>query len=247
MWSWFLRLKRPLRMAKSPRSLIHRACWLLAWTNFIQCVLVTCCLFNTGIALMESPILSVPSREGIVNAVGEDRLIEEVLSSGYLPYEFPLPRWAKGFCMPIENGKIPNRTSFLPGAPRNYRNGLHEGIDIPSPHRGQPVRAAHDGFILKILTEYQELPPPYRSRLLKIAGKLSSTPPEILDVLHGRRIIIDHGCSCGRWVTSAYSHLLKVEVRIEARGFVKRGSVIGYVGISGAGQTEGINHAHLHF
>ena len=50
--------------------------------------------------------------------------------------------------LPVEKLKIPKRASRLPNAPRDYRSGIHRGIDFFS-NWGTPVRAVADGIIIR--------------------------------------------------------------------------------------------------
>ena len=65
--------------------------------------------------------------------------------------------------------------------------------------------------------------------------------------MHGRRVLLDHGISDGRWVVTVYSHLSDVEKNLKPGIFVKQGEIIGYVGNSGTSQAGTINGSHLHF
>ena len=53
------------------------------------------------------------------------------------------------FALPIEGGEIPQDLELLPGAPRDYRGGIHEGIDFPAPSE-TPVLAAASGTVVRI-------------------------------------------------------------------------------------------------
>lgn len=171
---------------------------------------------------------------------------EPTMASGFIFYDLTLPAWARGFRMPLLGVKIPQREDSLPGAVRSYRNGRHEGVDIFCPY-GTPVLAAKNGYVLTVSADYHELSKPFRDRLLDISGKLVSTPAEVTDILHGRRIILDHGYMDGRWVITVYSHLSEVELNLTPGTLVRQGSVIGYVGNSGTSDAGTIKGSHLHF
>ena len=171
---------------------------------------------------------------------------EDIVESGFVFYDLSLPAWAKGFSMPIEGVQIPQRPERLPGAAREYRNGRHEGVDIFCAY-GTPVLAAKDGYVLTVSANYHELSQAFRDRLLNISHRLVSTPAEVTDILHGRRVIIDHGYANCRWVITVYSHLAKVEPNLEPGAFVKQGTIIGYVGNSGTSEAGTDQGTHLHF
>ncbi len=161
-------------------------------------------------------------------------------------HDLPLPLWAQEFIMPVAGASVPQNPNLLPGAPRAYRHGIHEGVDIYCPF-GTPVMAAKDGHVLMAGSNYQELPPAYRRRLLRFAKRLYQTPEQILKALHGRQVVLDHGLKAGRWVTTVYSHLHRVKEGLKPGDFVRQGEVIGYVGTSGTSKAGTNNGAHLHF
>lgn len=172
--------------------------------------------------------------------------IEDDPAAGFAFFDLPLPKWAEGFRMPLGGGlEIPQNADLLPGAARSYRNGRHQGVDLYCPY-GTPVLAAKDGWIIGAGADYHDLSKASRDRLLMIAKQLFSTPLEVTDILHGRRIILDHGVSDGRWVVTVYSHLSQVE-NLKPGTFLKRGTVIAYAGNSGTSQSGSVNGAHLHF
>jgi murein DD-endopeptidase MepM/ murein hydrolase activator NlpD len=175
-----------------------------------------------------------------------DLTMEYSPSSSFILYDLPLPNWARGFIMPIEKAIIPKTETLLPGATRKYRNGRHEGVDLFCPY-GTPVHASKDGIVLVAGSGYEEIPKSLRDRLLKISGGLFSTPLEILDLLYGRRVVIDHGVVDGRYVLTIYAHLAEIKKNLNPGSFVKQGAVIGSVGNSGTIQSGTHNQAHLHF
>ena len=81
---------------------------------------------------------------------------------------------------------------------------------------------------------------------------LYKTPPEILEILHGQRIILDHGITDGRWVITVYSHLSGVAENLKSGMFVKQEEVIGHAGVSGTSAAYDDfftkqKKCHLHF
>jgi murein DD-endopeptidase MepM/ murein hydrolase activator NlpD len=107
--------------------------------------------------------------------------------------------------------------------------------------------AAKDGHVLLANVKEGEAPSEYRQRLLQISKQLFKTPPEILGLLHGKRVILDHGLTNGRWVVTVYSHLSRIKKGLKVGDFVRQGTVIGYVGNSGTSQAGTGKGAHLHF
>lgn len=156
-----------------------------------------------------------------------------------------LPKWAQGFTMPIGGASVPDAENLLPNARRMYRNGTHEGIDIFSDY-GTPVMAAKDGHVLYI-SGYETVSSTFRSHLLKISRMLPETPLEILRVLHGRQVILEHGLIDGGWLVTVYSHLSEVDEGLAVGDLVKKGEILGYVGNSGTDSEGAENGSHLHF
>jgi len=166
-------------------------------------------------------------------------------------YDLPLPGWLHGFEPPLAGVLVPKNPNLLPGALRKYRNGVHQGVDFYCPYFTS-VRAAKDGYVLSIDQSYQEIPETFRKYLLETPLSLYQTPPEILEVLHGQRIILDHGITDGRWVITVYSHLSGVDEGLKPGSFVFQGQSIGYAGVSGTSAAyDGFfikqKKCHLHF
>ena len=139
---------------------------------------------------------------------------------------------------PIVGARVPTDPSRLPGAVRGYRGGLHAGVDF-SCTPGEPVVAAADGWVLSIDDE-PNLPESRRNELLSVCRELGETPPEILRVLHGRRITLHHGSTDGHLLTSSYSHLASIWAGLKPGTRVSEGEVIGAAGASGT------SHAYRH-
>jgi hypothetical protein len=163
-------------------------------------------------------------------------------------YKLPIDKILTGCISPIENLPVPKNPNLLPNAPRDYRKGIHQGVDFFC-HYNTPVRAIKDGWVLAIDKNYTEMPKNYRAHLLEVTKKLNSTPPPILYVLHGRKIVIDHGIINGHWIISVYSHLSWVDSNLQPGDYVKQGQIIGGVGCSGTNGAykNSKSEAHLHF
>lgn len=151
-----------------------------------------------------------------------------------------------GYIFPIVGGCLPEGDQLLPNAPRSYRNGFHEGLDLyesdncTNIRRGTGVVAARDGTIARADTAYSELT---ASELKQLS--LNPTTPAALDRFRGRQVWIDHGDG----VVTRYAHLSGVAPGIAAGNPVKAGDLIAFVGESGT--PESVNSPgtdnHLHF
>ena len=159
--------------------------------------------------------------------VGDDRNDTDV--------PIPMPRLV-GYALPVAEPLV-LEPWLLPGAPRAYRGGVHEGIDFSAPY-GMPVHAARAGVIVRIDTDYVEWSVQERAVALAAAALAGWTPPDVLDRLRGRQVWIDHGDS----VVTRYAHLSKVAA-LHVGDRVAAGDLVGNVGASGF--PEG--GPHLHF
>ena len=141
------------------------------------------------------------------------------------------------FIVPIAGAEPPDDPALLPGAPRDYRAGIHEGIDFPA-DPSTPVRAAADGTVVRIDASFLDWAPQQEDIALFEAVQLGYTPAATLDRIRGRQVWIDHGAG----IVTRYAHLSAVaELSVGER--VTAGTVIGAVGSSGYPQGG----PHLHF
>ncbi len=152
---------------------------------------------------------------------------------------------------PIQGARVSTKDSHLPGAPRPYRNGVHEGLDYFSWTSGisidsrTPVLAVADGVVVRADHDYQEMSEAERNRYLSIGVQNEGqTPQYILDKMRGRSVWIQHE----KGVLSRYCHLSSIQGDITVGKRVKKGEVIGYVGNSGT--SDGVKRSnagmHLH-
>ena len=140
-----------------------------------------------------------------------------------------------GFAIPL-GYELPSEPELLPGSPREYRGGFHEGIDFPLAF-GMPVAAAKAGTIIRIDSDYTEWTADEQIAGEDTGFQLGYTPEAILDKLRGRQVWIDHGYG----VVTRYAHLQSVEL-LSVGSIVEQGAVIGRVGNSG---TKAGPHLHI--
>jgi len=155
------------------------------------------------------------------------------------------------FRFPIDGACLPTTDDLMPNAPREYRWGIHEGIDFydgrccVAIERGMPVLAAKTGVVIRADHDYQDVTAEEMDALLTRAQQQGYTDAAALDRLRGRQVWLDHGDG----IVTRYAHLLDVEEGIVEGVVVEAGRVLGYVGNSGT--PEGISDStlenHLHF
>ena len=141
------------------------------------------------------------------------------------------------FALPIEGGDVPTDAELLPGAPRDYRAGIHEGIDFPAP-TGTPVLAAASGTVARVDVSFLDWNREQQEMALYDALTLGYTPAATLDRIRGRQVWIDHG----KGVVTRYAHLSAVEPLVVGEK-IEAGTLLGQVGSSGYPQGG----PHLHF
>ena len=157
----------------------------------------------------------------------------------------------RGFTPPIAEIKLPERENSLPGAPRHYRHGVHQGIDLYAWPNGTQVTtdtevlAARDGIVIRADWDYETPTQVQMAGWLAECRERGYTPDEILDHLRGRQVWLDHG----NGIVTRYVHLSAIAKGVKVGQKVQQGQVIGYVGNSGT--PESLYNAdaelHLHF
>lgn len=162
-----------------------------------------------------------------------------------------VPGWPSGYVVPVEGATISSRRSHLPGAPRAYRNGTHEGFDFYSGtvsvsiSYGTPINAVADGVVIRADHDYVEHSLDEYNSMIEQAARSLDTPPEILDGLRGRQVWLQHA---GGFVTR-YAHLSAISEAVVAGALVKQGDIVGTTGNSGtmeaAQNTQDDPHPHV--
>lgn len=147
--------------------------------------------------------------------------------------------WPSMYLLPIDGATISSRTSHLPGAPRAYRNGTHEGFDFYDGTvsvgiaYGTPQRAAAAGVVIRADRDYVERDREAYDALIAQATGSLATPPEVLDGLRGQQVWIRHA---GGFVTR-HAHLSGVADEVVEGAQISQGQVIGYTGNSGTAEA----------
>src|SRR5690606_35577293 len=159
--------------------------------------------------------------------------------------------WPSAYVVPVEGATISSRRNHLPGAPRSYRNGVHEGFDFydgtvsVNIDSGTPIRAAADGVVIRADTDYVEHTLEEYDAIISEARALLATPPELLDDLRGRQVWIEHA----NGFVTRYAHLAAIAEGITVGSPVRQGDIIATTGNSGTlGAAQGTRdgpHPHV--
>jgi len=155
-----------------------------------------------------------------------------------------------GFTFPIAGGCLPEGDGLMPGALREYRNGIHEGVDFydidncTSIGIDTEVVAAKAGTVVRADLDYEDITPEEVAQLEQEALANGSSEA-IEDRFRGRQVWVDHGAG----IVTRYAHLNGIADDIVVGSAVSQGELIGYVGDSGTPEsvTAPGSEAHLHF
>lgn len=201
------------------------------------------------VARADSPPPAVPEPAGGDAPAPEDRPLTAVNINSLPPEE--IVGLLAFLNSPIAGAAIRMTDGQLPGAPRPYRNGTHQGIDyyqgfsgVPI-SRGTEVLAAADGRVIRIDHDYRELTPEQHAAYRRLSAQEPDTPADILDKFRGRQVWLEHQGG----VITRYAHLESVEAGLTVGELVYGGRRIGTVGSSGTSQAAAglAGEVHLHF
>ena len=149
-----------------------------------------------------------------------------------------------GACLTLEDDQLPN-------APREYRNGIHEGLDFFTDYACVPVSintyalTAADGVVIRADKDYRKLTQKEIDDLEARSAEQGYTDEGTLDKFRGRQVWVDHGDG----IVTRYCHLNDVPQDIEVGSRVKQGDTVGYIGDSGTPESASNPEfeIHLHF
>lgn len=191
-------------------------------------------------------------RSAMASAPGDLQLVDAEIRGFVAEMRERYDDWRlAGFRMPVVGARLPDADRLLPGAPRRYRFGTHQGFDMYPGHIGTPtgyggpVVAAKAGTVIRADADYEEMTPEEYQEAIATSRAAGTTPPEILDRLRGRQVWIDHG----HGIVTRYAHLSSIASEVREGAEVEAAQIIAFVGNSGmeAGTAGSESGAHLHF
>lgn len=210
-----------------------------------------------GCALRPALLLALLSCAGLAAACGEASssapgvVVTIVVPTPTSTPEAPGPQDLTGFIFPIEGACLPASDNLMPNAYREYRQGIHEGMDFYDVDNctpigpGTEVLAAKGGQVVRADIDYEDLTAAELEELYARIDELGTSDAQTLDRFRGCQVWIDHG----RGVVTRYAHLGGVAPGIYEGVTVEQGQVVGYVGESGTPEsvTNPGTEYHLHF
>ncbi|WP_078576062.1 M23 family metallopeptidase [Salipaludibacillus agaradhaerens] len=152
---------------------------------------------------------------------------------------------------PIEGASVSTIENHLPGAPREYRNGYHEGIDWYDYSTGAeittdtPVYGMAEGTVVRVDSDFEDYSSEsVRNEDLQHAAEIGHTPEYILDRLRGKQVWVQYD----NGIMNRFAHLNAVADDIEVGQVIDEKTIIGYVGNSGTSSAleGGDGDLHLH-
>ena len=140
---------------------------------------------------------------------------------------------------------------MLPNALREYRAGIHEGVDFPTP-LNTPIMAVSGGIVVRSNPTHSDVDIETYKAFLETTQLLSKTPDDIYNyILLGKSVIIDHGYTIvpNFRTISVYAHLSAIAEGILPGTQVNKGQVVGLAGNTGtsSGALRNDRGAHLHW
>lgn len=146
--------------------------------------------------------------------------------------------------IPIAGSEMTPRDLQMPGAPRHYRLGIHEGTDLYW-QPGTLIRAIADGQIIRASHDYQPATPALVSYWRAETLLQGYTPEGALDFYRGMQVWIQHEND----LITRYGHLSQISPDIVEGATVAQGQTLGAVGNSGSplSLNSDTADAHLHF
>ncbi|CAM3962132.1 M23 family metallopeptidase [Alkalicoccus chagannorensis] len=152
---------------------------------------------------------------------------------------------------PIEGASVSTVESHLPGAPRDYRNGVHEGIDYYDYASGVEITTdteiygMAEGTVVRVDHDFEEYPShEVRDADLEKSAEVGFTPEYIFDRLRGQQVWVQYEDG----IMIRFAHLDDIPEELELGQQVDADTAIGYVGNTGTSDSlnDGDGGLHLH-
>jgi len=207
-------------------------------------------LLNAG----ADPTLRDAQDKGVLDYVASN---SDVRNSGLYPRLVELTKhpflegWPSGYVVPIPGATVSSRQHHLPGSPREYRHGIHQGFDwfngtvSVAIDYGTPVEAIVQGTVLRADLDYQEMNLEQYKAVIDESVRSLDPSPDLLDKLRGRQVWVR---APGGFIVR-YAHLSAIADGIVVGARVKQGETVAYAGNSGteeaARDTKTDPHLHL--
>lgn len=155
--------------------------------------------------------------------------------------------------LPVTSCDVPfGNPNLVVGAPREYRSGIHNGLDFNCGTTDHVVRSAAAGQVIFVVNDYVNATPEDREAVLAQTVPAFDTPFWTLATLYGNFVVIDHALDAGKRAVTIYAHLSDIDSQILPGALVDGGTPLGLVGNSGtstaaAGITNNDGSVHLHW
>ncbi|WP_110112411.1 M23 family metallopeptidase [Bacillus sp. CGMCC 1.16541] len=150
---------------------------------------------------------------------------------------------------PLKGAHADTFASHIPGAPRTYRYGYHEGLDWYTYSAGMiinqqtPVYAMGEGKVVRIDHDYKGYSSiDEREEDLQLCQTVNKTPAYILDKLRGRQVWIEYD----NGVQARFAHLSNVSPNLHVGDLVDEHTFVGFVGNSGTSGEVQKDQSELH-
>jgi murein DD-endopeptidase MepM/ murein hydrolase activator NlpD len=157
----------------------------------------------------------------------------------------------RGFAYPIQGACLPQNEDLMPNAPREYRGGVHEGVDFydgdacTGIKEGTPIVAAKDGTVVRADLDYHDLTQEELAGANELIAQGRPNDFKVIDLFRGRQVWVEHDDG----IISRYAHTSAIAAGVEEGATVAQGQTIAFVGDSGTPESLGSpgTELHLHF
>lgn len=161
---------------------------------------------------------------------------------------------ADHIALPITTCNLPfGNPQLLVGALRDYRSGIHNGLDFNCGTDDHLIKSAAEGQVIFVVRDYVDASVENRELVLENAEAAVDTPFWTLAMLYGNFVAMTHDLEGvnGRVVT-IYAHMSEVDANIVPGVLIPQGTLLGRVGnrgtsASAAGITNNDSSLHLHW